>query len=203
MVSFKTLPPLIARMLAEDDTRNANISHIASGFIYCSPSQQKVRVDEAYDSRLGSSLFDYANITDAGVANRQWILDPAITSPPNLWQGYVTPAFPLIPRSFLVKNGAVFGGIVDDPYVGEVATVRSDNLLQAMPFQENCTDCYFSSQWNIMFQGAIPAKILLDKNDIIQGYDYWGTELRTYAVTRFFNIILGKIDAKVFDFPSS
>ena len=58
-------------------------------------------------------------------------------------------------------------------------------------------------QWNIMFQGAIPAKILLDRNDVVQGYDYWGTELRTYAVTRFFNIILGKIDAKVFDFPSS
>ena len=54
-----------------------------------------------------------------------------------------------------------------------------------------------------MFQGAIPAKILLDKNDVVQGYDYWGTELRTYAVTRFFNTILGKIDAKVFDFPSS
>jgi hypothetical protein len=113
-------------------SRNVNISHIASGFIYCSPFQQKVRVDEAYDSHLGSSLFDYANITDEGVANRQWILDPAITSPPNLWQGYVTPAFPLIQRDFLLTNGAVFGGIVNDPYVGEVATVCSDNLLQAM-----------------------------------------------------------------------
>ena len=91
---------------------------------------------------------------------------------------------------------------MDDPYVGEVATVCLDNLLWAMSFQENCTNCWFS-QWNIMFQGAIPAKILLDKNGVVQGYDYWGTELRTYAVTRFFNIILGKIDAKVFDFPSS
>jgi hypothetical protein len=54
-----------------------------------------------------------------------------------------------------------------------------------------------------MFQGAIPAKILLDKNDVVQGYDYWGTELRTYAVTRFFNIILGKKHPKLKDIPSS
>lgn len=131
MVSFKKLPSLITRYLLRTLSRNANISHIASGFIYCSPSQQKVRVDEAYDSGLGSSLFDYTNITDAGVANRQWTLHPAITSPPNLWQGYVSPAFPLIPRDFLVTNGAVFGGIVDDSYVGKVATVCSNNLLRA------------------------------------------------------------------------
>ena len=54
-----------------------------------------------------------------------------------------------------------------------------------------------------MFQGSIPAKLLLNKNNILQGYDYWGTEQRTYVITRFFNIILGKIDAKVFDFPTS
>jgi hypothetical protein len=113
--------------------RNANISHIASGFIYSSPSQQKVRVDEAYDSALGSSLFDYTNVTQDGVANRQWILDPAITSPPSLWQGYVVPAFPLIPRDLLVTSGAVFGGIVDDPYVGQVATVR---LAPSIPFYD-------------------------------------------------------------------
>ena len=104
-------------------SRNANLSHIASGFIYSSPSQQKVRVDEAYDSALGSSLFDYTNITQEGVANRQWLLDPAITSPPSLFQGYVTPAFPLIARDLLVTSGAVFGGVVNDPYVGEVSTV--------------------------------------------------------------------------------
>jgi hypothetical protein len=54
-----------------------------------------------------------------------------------------------------------------------------------------------------LFQGAIPAKILLDKNDVIQGYDYWGTDQRTYVITRFFNIILGTIGSEVFDFPSS
>ena len=54
-----------------------------------------------------------------------------------------------------------------------------------------------------MFHGAIPAKVLLDKNDVVQGYDYWSTNERTYVVTRFFNIILGKIDENVFDFPSS
>ena len=104
------------------------MSHIASGFIYSSQSQQKVRVDEAYDSSLGSSLFDYANVTHDGVANRLWILRPAITSPPNLWQGYVTPTFPLISRDFLVSSNAVFGGLANDPHVGEVSTVRSGNL---------------------------------------------------------------------------
>ena len=54
-----------------------------------------------------------------------------------------------------------------------------------------------------MFQGAIPAKILLDENNVVQGYDYWATNERTYVITRLFNIILGKIDEKVFDFPSS
>ncbi len=54
-----------------------------------------------------------------------------------------------------------------------------------------------------MYQGMIPVKLLLDKSNIVQGYDFWGTDERTYVITRFFNIILGKIDAKVFDFPSS
>ena len=96
--------------------------------MYSSPAQQKVRVDEAYDSGLGSSLFDYTNVTQEGVANRMWILTPAITSPPDLWQGYVNPAFPLFSRDLLVTSGAAFGGVVNDPYVGEVSTVRLDNL---------------------------------------------------------------------------
>jgi hypothetical protein len=123
MVSFKTTFLWRSGDSLRTMFRNANVSHIASGFIYSSPSQQKVRVDEAYDSGLGSSLFDYTNVTQEGVLNRQWILNPAITSRPDLWQGYVSPAFPLIPRDFLVTNGAVFGGLVDDPYVGEVSTV--------------------------------------------------------------------------------
>jgi hypothetical protein len=70
-------------------------------------------------------------------------------------------------------------------------------------FQRDCTHFCCPIQWHILFQGAIPAKILLDKNDVIQGYDYWGTDQRTYVITRFFNIILGTIGSEVFDFPSS
>ncbi len=129
MVSFNnTLAFEYAHLLSRNHFRNANLSHIASGFIYNSPSNQKVRVDEAFDSTLGSSLFDYTNVTQEGVANRQWLLEPAITSPPSLYQGYGTPGFPLIPRDLLVTSGAVFGGIVNDPYVGEVATVRARQL---------------------------------------------------------------------------
>ena len=52
-----------------------------------------------------------------------------------------------------------------------------------------------------MYEGAIPAVILLNENGIIQGYNFWGTDQRTYVITRFFNIILGKIDKDVFGFP--
>ena len=99
------------------------MSHIASGFLYTSPSQLKVRVDEAWDSNFGSSLFDYTNVTAEGVENVQWILSPAITSPANCFRGAVNPGFPLLADDFLVTNDAVFAGVVNDAYVGKVVAV--------------------------------------------------------------------------------
>ena len=52
-----------------------------------------------------------------------------------------------------------------------------------------------------MFQGVMSTRVLLDKDEVVQGYDLWGPDSRTYVVTRFFNIIVGEIDAEVFDFP--
>lgn len=52
-----------------------------------------------------------------------------------------------------------------------------------------------------MFQGVVPATILLNADNIIQGYDFLGLETRAFTTTRFFNIILGQIDSEVFDSP--
>lgn len=54
-----------------------------------------------------------------------------------------------------------------------------------------------------MYQGVIPVTVLLDQNNVIQGYDFWSKVRRTYVVTRFFNIIVGPINGNVFDFPCS
>ena len=104
---------------------NADISHIASGYIYCSPSAEKVRVDETYDSALGSSLFDYTNVTSEGVSNTLWLLSPSLTSVPQFYTGYQVPAFPLIPTDLLVNNNAVYAGRTTDQYAGEVTKVLS------------------------------------------------------------------------------
>jgi len=174
------LPPLIHAEFKANWNQHKwahNISHIASGYLYTSPSQLKVRVDEAYDSGFGSSLFDYTNVTAEGVENIQWILSPAITSPADCVRGAVSPAFPLLADDFLVTNNAIFAGVVDDAYVGKVVA------------------------WNVMYQGAIPVTLLLDQKNVVQGYDFWVTNTGAYVVTRFFNILIGEISAEIFEFP--
>ena len=52
-----------------------------------------------------------------------------------------------------------------------------------------------------MYAGTIPATVLVDEQNIVQGYDFWSPNRRTYVITRFFNIAIGKIAADVFDFP--
>lgn len=115
--------------------RDANISNIASGFIYHSPSQETVRVDETYESTLGSSLFDYTNVTQEGVANRVWTLSPAITSPPQCFEGFVSPAFPLITEDILVANNAIYGGLMHDALAGEVALVSLKAFCSCLRYE--------------------------------------------------------------------
>ena len=76
------------------------------------------------------------------------------------------------------------------PSSSSIRTVLSNFIL---------TVCF--EQWNIMYHSVIPTTILLNKDNVIQGYDFWKTDARTRVITRFFNIMLGKIDSKVFDFP--
>lgn len=79
----------------------------------------------AYDSTIGSSLFDYSNVTQEGVANKMWTLSPAIASAPQYFFGYVEPAFPLLSEDLLIASQAVYVGTINDPYVGEATAVRS------------------------------------------------------------------------------
>jgi len=100
------------------------MSHITSGMLYVSPSHAKVRVDQAHDSALGSSLFDYANVTTEGLVwNALWEARPNVKAEPKIWTGYVLPAFPLWTNETLVEREAVFMGVVDDGDMGPVATV--------------------------------------------------------------------------------
>ena len=91
--------------------------------MYHSLSEAKVRVDEVYDFTLGSSLFDYANVREEGVLNRLWTLSPAITSPPQCFEDFVAPAFPLIQDDILVANNAIYGGTTHDAVAGQVELV--------------------------------------------------------------------------------
>lgn len=79
----------------------------------------------AYDTTIGSSLFDYSDVTQEGVANKMWTLTPAIASAPQYFFGYVEPAFPLVSEDLLVASQAVYAGVVKDPYAGEVTAVSN------------------------------------------------------------------------------
>ena len=107
--------------------RNAQVSHIASGYWYNSAENGKVRVDETYDGAFGSSLFDFTNMSpDGGVRNHQIIVGPSVDSKPECFHDYVqAPGFPLITADFLQSANASFGGIVQEPLLGVTQTVRT------------------------------------------------------------------------------
>lgn len=155
-----------------------NVTHIAAGFLYNSPAAQKVRVDEAYDSVLASSLFDYTNVTAAGVANTLYSWSPSIASTPGIFHGYVDPSFPIFVSDQLSASNSVFSGLTDTAMNGKVAT------------------------WSIMYHGQLPVTVYINSCNVIVGYNYFSPIRRTRAVTEFFNIIVGPIDSSVFDFPT-
>ena len=105
---------------------NKDLSHIASGFWYSSPSVKKVRIDEAYESTLASSLFDYNNVTSAGVNNILWSLTPSIASQPQYYVGYQSlPSFPLFVEDLLVASNAIYAGTTVDPDFGQLMLVSN------------------------------------------------------------------------------
>jgi hypothetical protein len=57
-------------------------------------------------------------------------------------------------------------------------------------------------QWNFYFSN-VPITAFVDAEGRVTRYDFWAPNERTFATTRFFNIIVGSIDRKVFDFPQA
>ena len=108
--------------------RNVNLSHIITGHIGNFPSQGFVRVNEVFDDKLASSLFDYTNVTDSGlVDNTLTTYEPASTNStePDVWRGYVNSNFPIFQKDILIGAGAVFEGLVKRDFVRTpVAAVR-------------------------------------------------------------------------------
>ncbi|KAJ5136310.1 hypothetical protein N7448_004864 [Penicillium atrosanguineum] len=161
-------PPMIK---AEYETNfiqhkwNQNLSHVTTGFINNSPSQNFVRVDEAFNGSLASSFFNYANSTKEGLVYNTMTTFGHKTNEPTIWKGFVNSNFPLLPEDILVKNGAVFGGLV------------------RRQFNE-----HFVAAWNIMYRGIVPVTIYVSNCNIVVGYDYFTPGLRTRVITEYFNI---------------
>ncbi|KAH8896732.1 hypothetical protein GQ53DRAFT_818998 [Thozetella sp. PMI_491] len=146
---------------------NQHLSHITAGYLYHSPTRKEIRVDQAYSGTLGSSMFNFNNVTEGGLVDNTLIsfTDTCCTSP-QIWRGYVNSDFPLIMPDVLINAEAVFVGLARrDLTKGEVAA------------------------WSILYQGLIPATVFVDPTGVIVGYDYFFPVDRTRVVTEFFNIV--------------
>ncbi|KGO75675.1 hypothetical protein PITC_030270 [Penicillium italicum] len=144
---------------------NQNLSHITTGFINNAPSQNFVRADEAFDGSLASSFFNYANSTEDGLVDNTLTTFSHDSNEPTVWRGFVNSNFPLFPEDILIKNGAVFAGLVRRQF--------NDGLVAA---------------WDIMYQGAIPVTVYVSNCNVMVGYDYFSPGLRTRVITEYFNI---------------
>ncbi|KAM0257091.1 hypothetical protein ACHAQJ_004555 [Trichoderma viride] len=117
-------PPLVASEFTTNFVQHKwdeTLSHIMTGYINNSPTKGIVRVNEAYNDAPASSLFNYANVTsDALMDNLLTIYNG---STPYVWQGYVNSNYPIFEKDFLLKDDAVFGGIVTRQFSGNVASV--------------------------------------------------------------------------------
>ncbi|KAJ5450814.1 uncharacterized protein N7458_003731 [Penicillium daleae] len=148
---------------------NNNLSHIMSGYIYFSPSQNLVRADEAYDGALASSIFDYSKTTKDGLVFNNLTSYEVGVAQPNVWTGYVMSNYPLFTEDFLIQGAAVFGGLV----------------------KRNLLDKHVAS-WNILYS-SIPITVFVDSCGVLVGYDYFSPGLRTRVITDFFNTAVGPV----------
>jgi hypothetical protein len=56
-------------------------------------------------------------------------------------------------------------------------------------------------EWKIVYENSGLVTVYLDSSGTVVGYDFYDVSTRTGLVNRFFNIVLGKVDEKVFHFP--
>ncbi|RSM14291.1 hypothetical protein CEP52_001480 [Fusarium oligoseptatum] len=150
-------PPLVK-------PENENLSHITTGFIDNSPSKGFVRADEAFDGKLASSLFNYANVTKSGLVDNTLTTYTPGSNKPDIWRGYVNSNFPIFEKDILVKGGAVFEGLVQRKFVKDPVAA-----------------------WSLMYQNAIPVTVYVDNCHVVVGYDYFSPGLRTRVINEFFN----------------
>ncbi|OOQ82800.1 hypothetical protein PEBR_37350 [Penicillium brasilianum] len=148
---------------------NNNLSHITSGYIYFSPSQNLVRADEAYEGGLATSVFDYSKVNKEGLVLNNLTSYEVNSTEATVWMGYVMSNYPLFTQDFLIRGNAVFGGLV------------KRNLLAE-----------HVASWNIMYS-SIPVTVFVDSCGVIVGYDYFSPGLRTRVVTDFFNTAVGPL----------
>ncbi|KAB8069454.1 hypothetical protein BDV29DRAFT_50558 [Aspergillus leporis] len=174
----QSAPPLVQSAFGTNFIQhkwNSNMSHITTGHIYNSPEQGKVRVDQAHEGTLASSLFNYGNVSENGLVDNTMVSFTEDFNKPGVFHGYVHQNFPLWTTDVLVQNKAVFGGLVERDFVsGKVAS------------------------WNIMYQGTIPVTVFVNSCNVIVGYDYFSLELRTRVVTMYFNTQIGPVTPDAF-----
>jgi len=153
---------------------DVNVNNIVSGFVYFSPTLQKIRADGAFDTILETSIFDFTNTTVNGtVSNPIQSFQGGVTVPTCTF-GFVEPFLQLFPADTLTQQNAVYTGIRKDEIHGLVSTWTFLTLNLSVTF-------------------------FLDANNTLVRFDFAASDdLRTFATTRFFNIIEGPSNATVF-----
>ncbi|PNP81267.1 hypothetical protein FNYG_05299 [Fusarium nygamai] len=142
---------------------NQRTSVIVAGYLENSGSQGIIRVDQAYDGSLTSSVYDYNNMTDDTMVDHTMNTFQSGASCPKVSRGYDNITFPLFSKDMLIKGGAVFTGSVTRDFSGR------------------------GVGWNIIYEGRMPLTVYVNPCNAIIGYDYFLRDERTRVVTEFFN----------------
>ncbi|KAL9565318.1 hypothetical protein ACKAV7_010678 [Fusarium commune] len=97
---------------------NQYTSVIVTGYLENSGSQGIIRVDQAYDGSLTSSVYDYNNMTDDTMVDHTMTTFESGASCPKVSRDYANVTFPLFSKDMLIKGGAVFTGSVTRDFSG-------------------------------------------------------------------------------------
>lgn len=107
---------------------------------------------------------------------------------PTVWKGFVNSNFPLFPEDILVKNEAVFGGLVRRQFNEDFVAAVSSLFRVQLKFRHSTEAKNKYQQWNIMYQEVIPVTVYVSNCNVMVGYDYFYPGLRTRVITEYFNI---------------
>lgn len=155
---------------------NISMSHVTSGIIYMSASNQKARIDNTHDGIIQVSLFDYKNFTNDGFLNKNYVLQDLIKGPECQFSRLPVPAYPMFYKTLLQDSGAIFAGWTQDDIYGQLET------------------------WNFFYSG-IPVSVFIDSKKRFVRYDFWFSQYRTFTTTRFYNIQVATQNKTLFDLP--